>query len=108
MKGYNTIKLYSFPKNHKPIHLYNINVKKISKEKADFIMKNVTNGERKLWEFQNDLAGGFYKSLFESIAKADRDNREQLRKGFPEEVEAYERYVNEPGYKEDLDKRIGR
>lgn len=36
----------------------------------------------------------FTAKLLRLIAKADSSNKERLRLGFPEEVEAYEAYVN--------------
>lgn len=34
--------------------------------------------------------GGFYSGLVRLIAKADKDSRERLRKGFPHHVACYE------------------
>jgi len=47
------------------------------------------NGFDKYLDYQYRRSGGFYKSLFDTIKKADPENTERLRKGFPEEVDAY-------------------
>ena len=36
---------------------------------------------------------GFYVLLFRAIIKADLENREKLRKGFPEQVAEWEAYL---------------
>ena len=41
-------------------------------------------------------ADNFGALLFLLIAKADLDNRERLRKGFPEHVQKYEEYMGSP------------
>lgn len=46
-------------------------------------MNNVTKGERELWDFQNNHSGGFYKSLFQTIAKADREKSGTIKKRIP-------------------------
>ena len=40
----------------------------------------------------------FTSELLRLIAKADDDNREKIRAGFPEEVEAYERWYYKDRY----------
>lgn len=42
--------------------------------------------------------GSFYTSLLRTIRIADDDNRQRLAVGFPELVEAIQRYRNEEGY----------
>ena len=42
--------------------------------------------------WQNGVASWFTVMLLGLIAKADTDNRERIRDGFPAEVEAYERW----------------
>ena len=44
-------------------------------------------------DFQFHMGGGFYLSLMQTIARADQSNREALRRGFPEEVAAYESWI---------------
>ena len=63
----------------------------------------MNQGERRLCEFQYGMSGGFTEKLFRAIFHADGDNQFKLKKGFPEEVEAVERFQTESGYWEKLD-----
>lgn len=45
------------------------------------------------WEFQRGMTGGFFTSLFHSIAKAKNENVYKLAMGFPGEVYAYQEYI---------------
>ena len=47
------------------------------------------NGYDRYLDFQFGMNGPFFKSLFVAIGKADENNIEKLRKGFPEEVDGY-------------------
>lgn len=64
----------------------------------------MTEGEIKLCEWQYELSGGFYSSLFNTMSHADSFNLMRLSVGFPEEVEAFRRFGNEEGYWESLQK----
>lgn len=66
------------------------------------IIRKLNEGERHLFEYQNDMSGSFYTALFTAIFKADRFNRERLRLAFSEEVEAVIRFENEDGYWEEI------
>ena len=44
-------------------------------------------------EFQRGMTGGFFTSLFHSIAKAKNENVYKLALGFPGEVYAYQEYT---------------
>ncbi len=48
-----------------------------------------TEGEHLYMQFQFDMAGDFYRTLWNAIAQADIRNMEKLRVGFPSEVAAY-------------------
>ena len=64
--------------------------KHIRRRRAQFLESpQFTRGEKKYLEFQWHMAGGFYTSLWQTIARADNSNLEKLRAGFPEEVAAY-------------------
>lgn len=65
----------------------------------------MTEGERHLVEFMNDMSGSFFTHLFQAIFKADRANLERMRLSFPEEVQAVIRYQNEDGYWDKLQER---
>ena len=58
----------------------------------------MNRGEERLVEFQFGSASGFFRLLFQAIGRADDDNRTRLGMGFPEEVEAYNRFKEEDGY----------
>ena len=66
----------------------------------------ITEAERKLYDWQYDLSGSFFKGLFNIIAKADTKNLAKLKLGFPEEVIAVTRYKSESGYWEDVKLRM--
>lgn len=68
----------------------------------------ITDGEKLLFEFFNEMSGSFVTCLFKTIMSADSFNLSRLAKGFPEEVKAVMRYRNEPGYWESLQSRIYR
>jgi len=68
----------------------------------------LTVEERIVYEWQYDLDGGFRHSLMNAISKADGDNLECLRKGFPIHVRAYERFSQERGWFESIQKRMGK
>ena len=66
----------------------------------------MNEGERKLCEWQYELSGSFYSSLFKTMSCADSMNLSRLEMGFPEEVEAFKRFRNESGYWESLQKEF--
>jgi len=66
----------------------------------------LTEEERVIYEWQYYLDGGFRHQLMDSIAKADQDNLELLRRVFPVMVSAYERYAHERGWFEGIEKRM--
>lgn len=66
----------------------------------------INRGEKRLYEWQFGLSGHFFKNLFDAIANADLRNLEKLEKGFPEEVEAYRKFISEEGYWQNLVKKI--
>ena len=49
-----------------------------------------------LWQFK--MLGGFYAALMDAISKADGDNLDRLREGFPVEVDAYRKYTHTSGW----------
>jgi hypothetical protein len=62
----------------------------------------MNQGEQRLVEFRFGGASGFFILLFQIMTRADTDNLEKLGKGFPEEVEAYNRFRTEDGYWQEL------
>ena len=71
------------------------------------LYKNVNKGEDLLLQWQFGQASGFVRKLFELIGHADTYNQNLLAKGFPEEVEAMQRFTGEAGYWEALRERAG-
>ena len=58
----------------------------------------LTKGERFIWNWQYRRLGGFASSLIDAIRRADEHNRERLRRGFPDEVSAYEQFSHTSGW----------
>lgn len=58
---------------------------------------NLRAAIRELYFWQrNPEANNFHALLYNLIAKADRENREALKRGFQSEVLAYEYWYNSP------------
>lgn len=70
-------------------------------------VSDLTTGERFIVDWQYGRQGGFNTALAKAIMLADADNLEKLRKAYPEEVEAYEKYAHQRGWWEALSKRVG-
>ena len=70
-------------------------------------LEGLTKGERFIVDWQFGIAGDFNASLIKAITSADIYNMDRLRKGFPDEVEAYENYTNTKGWWEDVRKKAG-
>lgn len=66
---------------------------------------NITHGEAALLRWQYRHSGGFEQKLFDLICEADTYNLANLRKAFPEEVEAYLNYATTKGYWANLKQR---
>ncbi len=60
--------------------------------------KDLSKGERFVFEWQKGMSGSFMSGLAELICKGDLGNQAQLAKAFPDEVEAIQKYQNEPGW----------
>jgi hypothetical protein len=68
--------------------------------------KDLTKGERFIWDWQHDRSGSFMALLGSAIAKADVGNRHKLSLGFPDEVEAMNRFQNEEGWWTEVEKKV--
>lgn len=64
--------------------------------------------EEKYYYYLKGRAGSFYTSLFDSIQRADTENIEKLRLGFPNEVKVIENFRNIPDYENQIIARIER
>jgi len=58
----------------------------------------MNQGERHLCEWQLHCSGGFIRSLFDVLLRADNPNLQRLKLAYPEEVMALYRYRTEDGY----------
>ena len=70
----------------------------------------LTRGERFIFDWQYRRLGGFSLSLIVAIRRADEHNRERLRRGFPDEVSAYEQFSGSSGWWDQVQakaKRLG-
>ncbi len=76
--------------------------KRINKYEYD----KLNQGERHLFDWQFGYAGGFVLSLFVVIGVADSGNLERLRRGFPEEIQAYQSFASKPGWWQDIESRL--
>jgi len=70
----------------------------------DKLRDNYNEGERILVEVLLGIAGGFYTKLFSAFQSADFRNKDKLAETF-EACEAFDRYMNEKGYFEYLEKK---
>ena len=68
----------------------------------DFVEKD----ERELFYAVSDRGGSFYSKLFKLVCAADLQNQARLKRAFPGFVTAAQRYQNERGYWENLQKRM--
>ncbi len=68
-------------------------------------IEKLTKGERFVFEWQHRMAGGFAGMLALTIGKADSFNREKLRLGYPEEVEAMINFYETEGWCETVQKK---
>ena len=68
----------------------------------------LNDGEKHLVEFQKDMSGSFFTTLFNALFLADGPNMARMALGFPEETLAVQRFKNEDGYWQDLQERYNK
>jgi len=68
---------------------------------------DLNQGEIKFLEYKLGMSGAFYRGLFELYFKADRFNKRILLNAWPQEMEAVDRFSNESGYWDELQKKVG-
>lgn len=68
-------------------------------------MTYITEAEELFMHYKEGMAGSGMTALIEAIFKLDRPNRAKIALGYPDLVEVCNRYNNELGYWEDLQKR---
>ena len=63
----------------------------------------LTKEERFIFDWQYRRLGDFKAALINAIKVADQGNRELLRRGFPDEVGAYEKFAHTPGWWDEVE-----
>jgi hypothetical protein len=66
----------------------------------------MNEGEKKFMFYQRGIEGSFFTALFDAIMKADQSNLNKLKLAFPEEATVVEKFRNEPGYYQDLERKF--
>ncbi len=61
--------------------------------------------ERAIYEWQHGFMGDFRKALMEAICRADDNNLNLLRLGFPNEVSGYIKFSQVSGWWEKVEKK---
>lgn len=67
-------------------------------------MSDLREARKELYFWRRSYSNSFTNRLFDLIGKADLENRERLRAGFPEILDAYEEWVWAKDESEYLDK----
>lgn len=65
----------------------------------------VTNAEHKFCMYQRGVAGSFMDLLIKTMLHADQGNMAKLRLAFPDLVDVVDKFQNEAGYWQGLEKR---
>ena len=66
----------------------------------------LTKDEKFIFDWQYRRLGGFKTALINVIKLADQGNRELLRRGFPDEVGAYEKFAGIPGWWDEVEAKV--
>lgn len=66
----------------------------------------MTPAEELFIYYKRGMAGSGYTALIDAIFKLDRPNRAKIAKGYPELVSVCNRFNDEVGYWENLEKRF--
>ena len=69
------------------------------------IVDGMTVGETFVLKWQYDLHGHFFSALVRAICIADTKHRSRLMMGFPQEVEAMNKYWHVEGWWDELDEK---
>ena len=67
------------------------------------MLEGLTNQEWRVYEWQYGLCGDFRKGLWQAIIRADDHNLNLLALGFPDEVNGYRKYAEEPGWWQEVE-----
>ena len=84
---------------NKPSHTHPITLREGDNTMTDTLTKE----ERFIFDWQYRRLGDFKSALVNAIKTADKGNRELLRRGFPDEVGAYEKFAHTPGWWDEVE-----
>ena len=68
--------------------------------------KDLNPAEKFVWTWRRGRMSDFRRALIHLIQRADVQNLEKLRLGFPDEVEGYVSYRLIPGWWDDIERRM--
>ncbi len=68
-------------------------------------VKDLNHAEKFVWAWRRGRMSDFRRALIHLIQRADVQNLEKLRLGFPDEVEGYVSYRLIPGWWDDIERR---
>jgi len=77
------------------------------KRRGQKMTDTLTKEERFIFDWQYRRLGGFKTALINVIKLADQGNRELLRRGFPDEVGAYEKFAHTPDWWDEVEAKGG-
>lgn len=66
----------------------------------------MTKAEQKFMFYKNGMEGSFFTALFDAMEKADHVNLNRLKSAFPDEAYVVERYRDEHGYFQKLEREF--
>ncbi len=69
-------------------------------------IEDLTPAEKFIWKWRNRQLGDFGNTLINAMLQADIQNLENLRLGFPDEVEGFTSYRLIPGWWDELEKKM--
>ena len=62
--------------------------------------------ELAVFEWQYHLCGGFHEALWQAIKRADDSNLSKIACGFPIEIQGFSKYKNEPGWWQEVERKV--
>ena len=68
-------------------------------------IENLNPAERFIWEWRRGRVSDFRRALIHTIQRADVQNLEKLRLGFPDEVEAWVSYKQVDGWWDEVQRK---
>ncbi len=71
-------------------------------------LDKLDESEKFIWKWQYFMLDDFKIALILAIKKADNDNREKLRLGFPDEVDGYINFTETLGWWTKVELKVGK